>query len=128
MATLDFPSPPAPNGFSPVVSIAAGSRLILTSGQVPMAADGSIPAGWEAQTRLVFQNLTEVLAAAGAGWPDVVKLTFFVTGVDDLPAVRRVRDEFVDVKQPPASSLVRVAGLFHPDLLVEVEATAAVAA
>ncbi|MEU4692876.1 RidA family protein [Actinoplanes sp. NPDC023714] len=128
MATLDFPSPPAPNGFSPVVGIAPGSRLIITSGQVAMAADGSIPAGWEAQTRLVFQNLTAVLAAAGAGWPDVVKLTYFVTGVGDLPAVRRVRDEFVDTLQPPASSLVQVAGLFLPGLLIEVEATAAVPA
>jgi enamine deaminase RidA (YjgF/YER057c/UK114 family) len=127
MATLEFPSPPAPNGYHHVVSVAPGSRLIITSGQVAIAADGSVPAGWEEQTRLVFANLTGVLAAAGAGWADVVKLTYFVTGVGELPVVRAVRDEFVDVKRPPASSLVQVAGLFRPDLLIEVEATAAVA-
>ncbi|MEU4562351.1 hypothetical protein AB0F72_28540 [Actinoplanes sp. NPDC023936] len=46
MATLDFPSPPTPNGFSHVVAVAPDSRLIVTSGQVPVAADGSVPSGW----------------------------------------------------------------------------------
>ncbi|BAL90485.1 putative endoribonuclease L-PSP [Actinoplanes missouriensis 431] len=127
MATLDFPSPPTPNGFSHVVAVAPGSRLIVTSGQVPIAADGSVPSGWADQTRLVFENLAEALKSAGAGWSDVVKLTFFVTDVDHLVTVRAVRDEFVDVARPPASSLVQVAGLFRPDLLIEVEALAAVA-
>ncbi|WP_433825222.1 RidA family protein [Actinoplanes sp. CA-015351] len=94
---------------------------------MPIAADGSVPSGWEEQTRLVFQNLTGVLTEAGATWADVVKLTYFVTATDGLVTVRSVRDEFVDVTQPPASSLVQVAGLFRPDLLIEVEALAAVA-
>ena len=81
-----------------------------------------MPPGWEAQTRLVFEHLGRVLAAAG-----VVKLTFFVVGVDELATVRAVRDEFVDTSAPPTSSLVRVAGLVRPDLLVEVEAVAALA-
>ena len=128
MATLEFPAPPAPNGFSHVVTVAPGSRLIHTSGQVAVDADGTIPPGWAEQTRLVFRNLTEVLATAGATWADVVKLTYYVTGVEELPAVRAVRDEFVDVTRPPASSLVQVAGLFRPGLLIEVEAVAAVPA
>lgn len=94
---------------------------------MPIAADGSVPSGWADQTRLVFENLAEALKSAGAGWSDVVKLTFFVTDVDHLVTVRAVRDEFVDVARPPASSLVQVAGLFRPDLLIEVEALAAVA-
>ncbi|GAA0444410.1 hypothetical protein Aca07nite_53530 [Actinoplanes capillaceus] len=128
MPTLDFPGPPALNGYSQAVVVAAGSRLIHTSGQVAIDADGTIPEGWEAQTRLVFRNLGEVLASAGATWADVVKLTWFVTDTTDLATVRKVRDEFVDVTRPPASSLVQVAGLFRPGLLVEVEAVAAVPA
>jgi enamine deaminase RidA (YjgF/YER057c/UK114 family) len=86
-----------------------------------------VPPGWEAQTRLVLEHLGRALAAAGAGWRDVVKLAFFVVGVDELATVRAVRDEFVDTSAPPTSSLVRVAGLVRPDLLVEVEAVAALA-
>jgi enamine deaminase RidA (YjgF/YER057c/UK114 family) len=123
---LDFRSPqtlPKPFGYSHSVSIPAG-RLVLTSGQVGMRPDGTIPEGWMAQTRLAFENVGHALRAAGADWPDVVKLTYFVTGVDELPLVRSVRDEFVDVQRPPASSLVEVAGLFLPELLIEIEAIA----
>jgi enamine deaminase RidA (YjgF/YER057c/UK114 family) len=122
----EFVSPPGlstPMGYSHVVAIPAG-RLVLTSGQVAMDADGNVPDGWEAQTRLVFENLGRALAAQDAGWPDVVKLTYFVTAVDEITTVRSVRDEFVDTGRPPASSLVQVAGLFRPDLLIEVEAVA----
>ncbi len=80
MAGHSFASPddlPAPAGYSHVVSISAG-RLVWTSGQVGIAVDGSVAEGWEAQTRLAFENVGRALAAAGAGWRDVVKLTFFV--------------------------------------------------
>ncbi|MEV5738430.1 RidA family protein [Microbispora rosea] len=85
------------------------------------------PAGdWEAQTRLAMRNVGAALEAGGATWKDVFKLTIYVVDTSALPVVRRVRDEFVDVDRPPASSLVRVAGLFRPDLLIEIEAVAAV--
>jgi enamine deaminase RidA (YjgF/YER057c/UK114 family) len=122
-----FASPddlPRPAGYSHVVTTPPG-RLVWTSGQVGMAADGSVPDGWEAQTRLTFENIGRALAAAGAGWDDVVKLTYFVVATDDLLTIRAVRDEFVNTDAPPASSLVRVAGLFRPDVLIEVEAIAA---
>jgi enamine deaminase RidA (YjgF/YER057c/UK114 family) len=90
-----------------------------------MNADGRVAEGWEAQTRLAFENVGRALAAADARWDQVVKLSFFVTDTADLATVRRVRDEFVNTTAPPTSSLVRVAGLFRPDLLVEVEAVAA---
>ncbi|MDQ1624621.1 MAG: hypothetical protein QOJ49_119, partial [Actinomycetota bacterium] len=66
------------------------------------------------------------LEAGGAGWDDVFKLTYFVVDTSALTVVRAVRDEFVNVDRPPASSLVQVAGLFRPDILIEVEAVAAV--
>jgi enamine deaminase RidA (YjgF/YER057c/UK114 family) len=124
-----FDSPadlPAPLGYSQVVSIPAG-RLVWTAGQVGIAANGQVAHGWEAQTRLTFENVGRALAAGGARWQDVVKLTFFVVATDELATVRRVRDEFVDQASPPTSSLVQVAALFRPELLVEVEAVAALA-
>jgi enamine deaminase RidA (YjgF/YER057c/UK114 family) len=122
----DFVSPsdlPTPFGYSHVVGIPAG-RLLWTSGQVAVDVSGQVPDGWEAQTRLVFENVGRALSAQGGGWSDVVKLTYFVTGVEEITTVRSVRDEFVDTERPPTSSLVQVAGLFRPDLLIEVEAVA----
>ncbi|WCB91452.1 Putative reactive intermediate deaminase TdcF [Baekduia alba] len=126
MALPEFASPaglPTPAGYSHVVGLPPG-RLVWTSGQVALDATGAAPEGWEAQTRLVFENVGGALAAAGATFADVVKLSFFVTGVAELATVRAVRDEFVDTANPPTSSLVQVAGLIRPDLLVEVEAVA----
>jgi enamine deaminase RidA (YjgF/YER057c/UK114 family) len=126
MSTPSFSSPsdlPTPFGFSQVVGLPAG-RLVWTSGQVAIDTEGRVPEGVEAQTRLVFENLGRALAGQGATWPDVVKLTYYVTGLDEIATVRSVRDEFVDTSAPPTSSLVQVAGLFRPDLVIEVEAVA----
>jgi enamine deaminase RidA (YjgF/YER057c/UK114 family) len=118
----------APAGYSHVVTIPPG-RLVWTSGQVPMDRKRAIaPRDWEAQARLAFENVGRALTAAGASWPDVVKLTIFVVDVSELATIRAVRDEFVNVDAPPTSSLVQVAGLFHPDVLIEVEAVAYLAA
>jgi enamine deaminase RidA (YjgF/YER057c/UK114 family) len=133
MTATEFASPPTlspPAGYSHVVSLPAAGRLVWTSGQIAVAADGAVaPAGdWEAQTRFAFENVGHALAAGGAGWADVVKLTFFVVDLAGLPVIRAVRDELVDVRRPPTSSLVQVAGLVLPELLLEVEAVACVLA
>jgi enamine deaminase RidA (YjgF/YER057c/UK114 family) len=117
-------SPPA-NGYSHAVS--TSGRLIVVSGQVPVDADGNLVGAGdaEAQTRQVFHNLAFALAAAGATMADVIKLGYFLTDLEDLPIVRRVRDEFVNVVEPPASTLVQVGGLVNPEFRIEVEALAA---
>jgi enamine deaminase RidA (YjgF/YER057c/UK114 family) len=55
-----------------------------------------------------------------------MKFTFFVIDVADLPAIRRARDEVIDVTRPPASTAVQVAALFAPDFRIEIEALAMV--
>jgi enamine deaminase RidA (YjgF/YER057c/UK114 family) len=132
MSQFDLVTPPdlpAPNGYSHVASIALSSRLVWTSGQVPITADGVVAAAgdWEAQTRLVMQNVGNALKAGGATWDDVFKLTIYVVDTSALAVVRAIRDEFINLDRPPTNSLVQVAGLFRPELLVEVEAVAAVA-
>jgi enamine deaminase RidA (YjgF/YER057c/UK114 family) len=114
-----------PVGYSHAVTLPAG-RLVWTAGQVALGPDGIVDpdASWEGQTRLAFANVGKALRAAGADWPDVVKLTIFVVDVSALPTIRAVRDEFVDTRRPPTSSLVQVAGLVHPDWLIEIEAVA----
>ena len=88
--------------------------------------DGSVPDGWQAQARLAFANVGKALEAGGATWTDVRRLMIYVTSIDGLSAVREARDELVDTKNPPVSSLVRVAGLVGEEWLLEVEAVAAI--
>jgi reactive intermediate/imine deaminase len=117
---------PPPAGYSHVVD-AAASRIVYVSGQVPLDADGHLvgESDFAAQTRQVFENLTLALEAAGASWRDVVKLTYFLRDVGELAIVRTVRDEYVDIERPPASTLVEVSRLFRDDVLIEIEAIAA---
>lgn len=112
-----------PPGFSHAVR--AGG-LLFVSGQIAFDGDGDVvgPGDMEAQARQVFRNLGAVLATAGASFGDLVKLTYFVRDVSAVPAIRKVRDEFIDTANPPASTLVEVSSLIVPDLLLEVEAVA----
>jgi reactive intermediate/imine deaminase len=122
---LSPPGLPMPNGYSHVVVAPAG-RIVHISGQVPLDADGELVGAGDvaAQTSQVFENLTTALEAAGASWADVVKLGIFLRDVGAIAAVRSVRDEYVDLERPPASTLVEVSSLFRDDVLVEVDAIA----
>ncbi|MGK4580047.1 RidA family protein [Kitasatospora sp. HPMI-4] len=114
------------NGYSHVV-LGTG-RLVAVSGQVALDADGKVVGEGdpEAQAQQVFENLERCLAAAGATFADVAKFTYYITDVAYLPAIRTVRDRFIDTERPPASSAVQVAALFRPELLLEIELFAVV--
>ena len=101
--------------------------LLFVSGCVPVDGDGNLVGGDDvvAQARRVFENIGSVLAAAGAGPPDVVKVTLFLTDVDDRPKVNPVRQEFFGDTRP-ASTLVEVSRLAIPGAKIEVEAIAIV--
>ena len=116
---------PPVNGYSHAV--AWTGPMIVVSGQVPLDADGNLvgkddPA---AQIMQVFENLAAALAAAGASMDQLVKVTVFLTDLADLAEFRRIRDQYINLASPPASSLVQVSALVHPDFRVEVEALAA---
>jgi reactive intermediate/imine deaminase len=115
--------PPA-NGYSHAVAF-SGPTLII-SGQVPLDEEGRLVGQGDprAQLRQVFRNLTTALKAAGATMEQVVKLTVFLTDIADLQTFREVRDEFVSLDRPPASSLVQVTGLVNSEFRVEIEAIA----
>ena len=114
------------NGYSHVVS--GRGRLVLVSGQVALDERGEVVGVGDpaAQATQVFANLGHCLAAVGATFADVVKLTFFLTDAAQLPAVRAARDAVLDPQRPPASSAVVVAGLVRPEFLLEIEAYALV--
>jgi enamine deaminase RidA (YjgF/YER057c/UK114 family) len=129
-ALRHVPTPPgvAPgNGYSHVVS--GRGRLVAVAGQVALDEHGAVVGVGdpEAQARQAFENLRWCLAAAGAGFADVVKLGVFVTDMAHLPALRAARDAVVDTTRPPASTAVQVAALARPEFLIEVDALAVVA-
>src|SRR6476620_10890253 len=78
-----------------------------------------------AQARCVFENMRAVLAAGGCTFADVVKVTVFLTDVDDRPLINPVRQEFFGATRP-ASTLVEVSRLAVPGAKIEVEAVAVV--
>lgn len=121
---------PAPDGVAPAAQythvVTGTGRLVAVSGQLALDEDGEGDAA--AQARQVFENLRRCLAAAGATFDDVVKLTFFMTDMAHMPAVRAARAEHIPDDRLPAASAVRVAGLVRPEFLMEIEALAVVPA
>jgi enamine deaminase RidA (YjgF/YER057c/UK114 family) len=130
MARLEHTQPeglPQNPVYSHVVA-ATGARIIHTAGQVAMDAHGALVGGDDlaAQTRQAMQNVGLALAAAGAGFADVVKLTTYVVNYrpEDRAAMSRARAPFFEGRPPPASTLVGVSALAMPEWLVEIEAVA----
>ena len=102
-------------------------ELVFVSGIVAVDGDGRLVGGDDIveQTRQVFRNMSEILAAAGCGFADVVKVTVFLTDVGDRPRINPVRQEvFGDTR--PASTLVEVPRLAVEGAKVEIECVAVV--
>ncbi|TNF19854.1 MAG: RidA family protein [Rhodobacteraceae bacterium] len=101
--------------------------LIVTSGQLGLAADGTIPEDTAAQAEICFANIHAILRAGGAEIADVLRFTGYVTRREDMAAYMAVRDRWVrDLAVKPASTLLIVSGFTRPEFRVEVEALALV--
>ena len=108
------------------VEVPVGARWVVTSGQLAIAVDDLIPDGAAAQAALCFANCAAILAAAGMGPRDVVRINAFVTDRAHMAAYMAARDVWLTgVDRLPASTLVIVSGFTRPEFLVEVEVTAA---
>jgi len=124
---INPPEVSKPTGYTHVVKAAAG-RTVYISGQIAFDKDGKIAGAndFRAQTVQVFDNVKAALAAAGATFDDVVKVTMFITDMKNAPILREVRAQYYG-KNPPASTLVQISALVIPELMLEVEAIAVVA-
>ncbi len=120
-------APAMGRGYSHVVS--ATGRLVAVSGQVAFDEAGAVVRGEAAeQAEQAFENVRRCLAAEGATFDDVVKLTYYVTDIRFLADIRTVRDRLMPGAEKPASTAVQVVALALPELLLEIEALAVVAA
>lgn len=115
---LDGKQPP---GYTHVVTSAPG-KMIFISGRGGAAHDGTMPADFRTQAKNTFEDLKRCLALAGASFKDVVKINYYVTNLANTDELRKIRAGYLDMKHPPAATLVQ-AGL-GGNALVEIEAVA----
>jgi enamine deaminase RidA (YjgF/YER057c/UK114 family) len=117
--------------FSQAIAVSGPHKVVYVGGQD--AVDGQTgqivgKGDLRAQTQQVFHNLRVALEAAGAGLADIVKWTIYlVQGQDPRPAFQVAQQEWGPRPNPPTISMLVVAGLAHPDFLIEIDAVAVVA-
>ena len=116
-----------PQGYSQGIKVTGAQTLLFTAGQVPYDAEGGVKhrGDFKAQARAVFAAIKALVEAGGGTLDSVVKITAYVTDVRYRPDFRTVREEFFGAKGP-ASTMVEVSALAHPDYLIEVEAIAVI--
>ncbi len=101
-----------------------GASLLVTSGQLGIAVDDTIPESVTAQAELCFAAIGAILSQAGMSFADIIRISGFVTKREDFPAYMAVRDRYT-LEPKPVSTLIIVSGFTRPEFLVEVEITAA---
>ena len=112
------------------ISVSPG-KLVYIAGQVGVDSNGNLVGKGDpaAQTRQALENIGHVLAAAGAGFSDVVEFTTYVVGRSSVQGYLDGRGEIYPTIYPdgefPTNTLLVVAGLVNEDLLVEIKAVAA---
>lgn len=131
MAKLTRTNPPGVHqpfsNYSHVVTADEARRLVFCAGQVAADASGKVlpPDDFDAQARMVMENLGKALAAGGARFEDVTKVTIYIVNPHDVAKARGILSTWFG-SNPPASTLCVLRGLANPNFLVEVEAIAVV--
>jgi enamine deaminase RidA (YjgF/YER057c/UK114 family) len=122
--------PPGGAGYSHIAKVNKGTTVYL-SGQVSSDATGKLigEGDFEAQVEQVFHNLKLAVEAAGGTMADIVKLNYYIVAELDpatVPKLRPIRDRYINLENPPASTFLVVTRLMRPGWLIEIEAVAAI--
>ena len=124
-----FINPPTiakPPGYTHVIDIPGPARMIYIAGQLGFTVDGKLPEDFRGQTKQAFENLKNALAAVGASFKDIVKINNYIVDIPaNIATFREVRDQYLNMAAPPASTAVGVPALARPGALFEIEAIAA---
>jgi reactive intermediate/imine deaminase len=114
-----------PEPVSHFTNVVTVGRLVFVSGCVAYDASGKVVGGTDvvAQARQVHENIKKCLAAAGATFADICKVTVFVKNIADREKINTVRKEYFGSSRP-ASTLVEISRFVNPECLLEIEATA----
>lgn len=129
---LRFLNPPTmekPPGYSHIVEIQGGARVVFFAGQLGVDKSGAFVGDFRAQTVQAFENLKAALQAVDAGFEHLVKINNYLVDIErNMPAFREVRDRYLNKAAPPASTTIGVPALARPGGLFEIEAVAALPA
>lgn len=118
--------PPPFARYSHGIETSRGARIVVTSGQLGISPDFTVPREPFQQARLCFDSITAILAEAGMRPSDTIRINAYVTDREYLESYMRARDLWLaDVARMPASTLLIVSGFSRPEFKVEVEVTAA---
>lgn len=117
-------APPAAM-YSHSVEVPPNARWLVTAGQVGTRPDGTVPEGFEAQHDQIWQNTLVILADAGMGPEDIVRINVYSTQPDGLKFLRPHREKYLKPGHVPASTWVVVSQLAQPQWVVEMETIAA---
>ena len=116
-------SPPVEGSYPQAVEVTGATRWLYLSGQIPVAADGSLTPDFTGQCEQVWDNIETQLAAAGMTLDNLVKVTTFLSDREWALENREVRVRRLAGRQPALT--VIVTGIFDEAWLVEIEAVAA---
>lgn len=117
----------APKGYSHSVQVDLGNyKMLLISGQVALDRQGNLVGKGDLakQTEQVFANIKSIVEEAGGTMDNLIKTGIYLIDVGQIQTFRDIRNKFINLKNPPTSTLVQVSKLFRDDLLIEIEATA----
>ena len=123
--SVETPEAPKPfSNYSQAVEISAGERILHIAGQVGITLDGQIPPEERAQHELAWRNVLAILKSQNMTARNLVDCHVFITNPQSIGLYREVRDRMLEGAKPAATLLI-VAGLADPRLMVEVAAVAA---
>ena len=116
-----------PTGYSQAMKVTGAHTLLFLSGQVAYDSQGHPACRGDiaGQARVVFNAIKAQVEAGGGTLAHIVKLTTYLTDIRHRVDIVPIREEFFG-KKLPASTLIAVAALAHPDFLIEVEAIAVI--
>ena len=126
MSNTRFINPPAiakPPGYTHVVEVTGPGRIVYIAGQLGLDQSGNIAGDFRAQVEQAFANLKAALGAVGAGPGHIVKINNYIVEIGkNIPAFREVRNRYLNMAAPPASTTIGVPELAREGALFEVEA------
>jgi reactive intermediate/imine deaminase len=117
--------PDLPTPISHYTDAVVFGNLLFVSGIAPLDGDGRLIGGDDpaAQTVQIFENMGRILDDAGAGFADVLRVTVYLTHIDDRTRINPIRQRYFG-EHRPASTLIEVSRLAIPGMRVEIEAIA----
>ncbi len=114
---------PSNGAYAQAIELADAKRILFVSGQVPVAADGTLPSAFEDQARQAWANLLAQLHAADMTIDNLVKVTLFLSDRKYIPDYRRTREEVLGGRKIALTTII--TGIFDEQWLLEIEGVAA---